>query len=386
MKHRIYLDYAATTPVLPEVAEEMKRVMLKDFGNPSALYQEGRDAKASIQQARKTIAAYLNAPFDEIFFTSGATESNFLALHGMAQGLKKKGSHLITSQIEHSSVLGACKSLEQQGFKITYLPVDSDGIISSDVFRNAIQKDTILASVMLANNETGTIQPIEEMAAIAKEFNIAFHTDAVAALPSLPLDFKALGVDALSISAHKAYAPKGSGALALKKGMMFEAPVQGGEQERKVRPGTENTAGIAAFAKAIEILSQQKEEEMKRISALRDYLKEQLFKKIPGCILNGHPQKRLPNNLNISFPEGDGESILIHLDLQGIACSMGSACSAGALEPSHVLMALGRSRKEAKCSIRFSLGKFTREEDIESVVGVLPPFVKKLQTEAMAGL
>ncbi len=380
MKKRIYLDYSATTPVLPEVASLMEKIAVDHFGNPSSHHQEGREAKAHREKAREIIAASIGALPEEIFFTSGGTESNFLGITGLSKALASKGRHLITSSIEHSSVLGAFKALEDQGFLVTYLPVTSLGMVEPESLAQAIRDDTILVSIMLANNEIGTIQPIQELARIATERHLVFHTDAIQAYPHLPLDVNVLQVDALSLSAHKVYGPKGVGAIYLRRGIPFSPMSKGGEQERKIRPGTENVAGIAGFGKAVEILVKEREREATRTRVLRDQLKNGLFENITQTILNGDPDKRLPNNVNISFREADGESILIHLDLEGIACSMGSACSAGALEPSHVLLALGRTPREAKSAIRFTLGKYTKEEEINHVVKVLPPFIRQLRS------
>jgi len=380
MKKRIYLDFAATTPVLPEVVKTMEKVLLDDYGNPSSLHEEGRLAKAHVQKGRETIAKAIGAETDEIFFTSGGTEANFLGLTGLARALKRRGNHLITSVIEHSSILGCFQGLESEGFEVTYLPVTAKGILDPEQFKNSIRKETILASFMMANNEIGTIQPLEDLVKTAQSNQIIFHTDAIQAFPHLPLNVKTLGVDAATLSAHKIYGPKGIGALYLKRGTPYKPVFKGGEQERKIRPGTENVAGIVGFAKATEILQNERNKESKRLERLRDRLIHDLCGTIEDCSLNGDPLTRLPNNVNLTFKGVDGESILIHLDLEGIACSMGSACSAGALEPSHVLIALGRTPQEAKSSIRFTLGKYTSEEELEAVKKVIPPFVEQLRS------
>jgi cysteine desulfurase len=382
---RIYLDYAATTPVLPDIADFAKKVMLEEFGNPSSLHEEGRKAKACKEKAREIIAKAIGAEKDEIFFTSGGTEADHLALLGIARALKSKGNHIITSAIEHSAVLGACEILKEEGFRTTYLQPTKEGLIEPEALEKAIQKETILISMMMANNEIGTIQPIQELAQIAKSKGIFFHTDAVQAFPHIKLDVNALSVDALSISAHKIYAPKGAGALYLRKGTPFLPPIRGGEQERKMRPGTENIPGIAAFGKAVEILEKERKSDSAKSLMLRNSLEDGLFKALDDLILNGHKEKRIPNNLNITFRHADGESLLMYLDLNGIACSMGSACSAGAVEPSHVLLAIGRTPFEAKSSIRFTFGKFSEKSDVEQVLNILPPFVKQLRSASATG-
>lgn len=385
MKERIYLDYAATTPVLPEVKAAMERVLEEDFGNPAALYSEGRTAKAHRERAREIIARSLGAHPDEIFFTSGGTESNSLAILGIARAMKGKGRHVITTSIEHQSVLGAFQTLEDEGFHVTILPVTSDGLVDPAVFRQSIRSDTVLASVMMANNEIGTIQPIRELSHIALEHRVAFHTDAVQAYPCLSVNADATRVSSLSVSAHKVYGPKGIGALVLRRGTPFSPPMRGGEHERKIRPGTENMPGIVGFAKAAETLERERSADMNRLMILRNRLRDGLLEQLPDSLVNGHPEKRLPNNLNMSFRHAEGETLLIHLDLEGIACSLGSACSAGAIEPSHVLLAIGRSKEEAKSSIRFTLGKFTRDRDIIRVIGILVPFVDQLRSVAAIG-
>lgn len=410
---RIYLDYAAATPVHPDVVKAMEKVLLEDYGNPSSLYEEGRTAKAHLKKSRELIAKSIGAQTDEIFFTSGGTEANFLSLSGLANALKEKGNHLITTAIEHSSILGTFKRLESNGFEVTYLPVEENGILDPQKFKEAIRNKTVLASVMTANNEIGTLEPIAELAEIAKSNRIVFHTDAIQAFPHFPIDLR--NIDALTLSAQKIYGPKGIGAFYLRRGTPYHPVWIGGEQERKIRPGTENVPGIVGFAKAVEILLRvsepnskvddgklacqsdnlefaneradraegavlnEREQESNRLKKLRDRFIQDLTRTIE-CELNGDPIQRLPNNVNLTFKETDGESMLIHLDLQGIACSMGSACSAGALEPSHVLLALGRTPAEAKSSIRFTLGKTTTEEELEIVKKEISSFVEQLRT------
>ncbi len=379
-KNRIYLDYAASTPVLPEAAKEAQLVMLSDFGNPSSLHQEGQRARAYREKTRQLLAQAIGANPDELFFTSGGTESDHLAVLGIAHALKSRGNHIITSSIEHSAVFEICQILEEEGFQVTYLPVPSTGIIEPEVFQKALKKETILASIMMVNNEIGTIQPIQELVQIAKNRSVYFHTDAVQAFPYLAINVKELQIDALTVSAHKIYAPKGTGALYLKRGTPFKSPAAGGEQERKVRPGTENMPGIAGFGKAIELLMRDRDKDAQKISHLRNQLEDSLLKKIDHTLLNGDIKKRVPGILNLTFQHADGESLLIHLDLEGISCSTGSACAAGAPDPSRVLTAIGRTPEEAKNSIRFSLGKFTHPEEIEVVSKTVSLFVQKLRS------
>lgn len=377
--HRIYLDYAATTPVLPEVAAEVQKVMLAEFGNPSSLHQDGQKAREYRETTREQVSQAIKAKPDEIFFTSGGTESDHLAVLGIAHALKNKGNHIITSSIEHSAVLGACQILEEEGFQITRLPASSNGLVEPESLKKAIKKESVLVTIMMANNEIGTIQPIEELVKIAKLHNLYFHTDAVQAFPYLTIDVQNLAVDALTISAHKIYAPKGVGALYLKRGTPFKPLSLGGEQERKVRPGTENMPGIAGFGKAAAILMRDRDKDSKKILTLRSKLENSLMEKISHVLLNGDPEKRLPGFLNLTFKHVDGEALLINLDLSKISCSAGSACAAGAADPSRVLIAIGRTPDEAKSSIRFSLGKFTSSEDIEAVLKILPQSVQKLR-------
>jgi len=341
MKKEVYLDYAATTPVRPEVYEAMKPFLSDKYGNPSSIHHFGREAKVAIEEAREKIAKAIGAKNDEIIFTSGGTESNNMVLKGVALALSEKGKHIITSSIEHHAVLEPCHFLEKLGFEVTYLKVDKDGIIDPEELRKAIRKDTILISIMHANNEIGTIEPIEELSKIAKEYNIYFHTDAVQTVGHIPVNVDILGVDFLSLSAHKFYGPKGVGALYIRKGTRLYPLIHGGEQEQRKRAGTENVAGIVGMGKAIELACSELDQEIKRLTVLRDYFISEVEKRIPDVYLNGHRTKRLPNNINFSFAYIEGESILLNLDLEGIGVSTGSACSSSSLEPSHVLSAIG---------------------------------------------
>ncbi|PKM71305.1 MAG: cysteine desulfurase NifS, partial [Firmicutes bacterium HGW-Firmicutes-17] len=338
---RIYLDHAATTPVDPAVVETMLPFFTEYFGNPSSVYTEGRGVKKSIEAARLQIAKAINADPREIYFTGSGSEADNWAIKGIAMKNQAKGKHIITSTIEHHAVLHTCEYLEKQGFEVTYLPVDEDGLISLDDLRNAIRKDTILVTIMFANNEIGTVEPIKEIGEIVKEKGIIFHTDAVQALGNIPVDVKDLNVDLLSISAHKIYGPKGIGALFIRKGVPIDNLIHGGAQERKKRAGTENTAEIVAFGKAAEMATEHLAENAAHMKKLRDLLIKGVMDNIPQVRLNGHPEKRLPGNANFCFDYIEGESILLSLDIIGIAGSSGSACTSGSLDPSHVLLAIG---------------------------------------------
>jgi len=375
---RIYLDYSATTPVLLKVLEAMNPYFCEKFGNPSSICFYGKEAKKALEEARKEIASFINAKPEEIYFTSGGTESNNFALKGIAYANDKR-KHIITSSIEHHAVLEPCKFLERQGYKVTYLPVDRYGFVNLDDLKNAITNQTILISIMHANNEIGTIQPINEIAKIAKEKNILFHTDAVQTLGHIEIDVEKLGVDLLSCSAHKLYGPKGIGFLYIKKGTKINPLLHGGDQENRKRASTHNTAGIIGFAKAIEIAKKEMNTESKKLICLRDKLIKEILNKIENTYLNGHPTKRLPNNVNISFEYIEGESIALNLDMLGICCSTGSACASSKLLSSHVLLAIGVKPELAHSSLRFTLGKFTKEKDIDYVIENLSKVVKKLR-------
>jgi cysteine desulfurase len=376
---KIYLDYAATTPTAPEVLEAMKPYFYEKFGNPSSLYSIAQETRRAIESAREKIAQFINARPEEIVFTSGGTESNNFALKGVAFANKDKGNHIITSNIEHHSVSEVCKFLEEIGFKITYLKVDKDSLVNPEDVKKAITDKTILISIMHANNEIGTIQPITEIAKIAKEKGIYFHTDAVQTFGHIPIDVNQLGVDLLSTSAHKLYGPKGVGFLYIRKGTKIKSFMHGGDQENKRRASTHNVPGIVGFGKAVELAKELMDEEAKRLTYLRDKLINGILNKIEHTRLNGHPTKRLPNNVNISIEYIEGESMVLNLDLEGIACSTGSACTSSSLEPSHVLLAIGLSPEIAHGSLRFTLGRYNKEEDIDYVLEVLPKVVEKLR-------
>jgi cysteine desulfurase len=377
---RIYLDYAATTPTHPEVVEAMLPYCGQIFGNPSSIHFYGQEAKAAVEEAREKIAAFIGAQGEEIVFTSGGTESNNFALKGIAYASEGKGNHIITTAIEHNSMIEPCEFLARRGFEITYLPVDSYGLIDPGEVEKAITDRTIMVSVMHANNEVGTIEPIKEIAEIANRKGVYFHTDAVQTVGHIPVDVNELGVDLLTISAHKLYGPKGVGALYIRNGTRITSFIHGGGQERTRRAGTENVSAIVGFGKAIEIARAEMAEERKRLLSLRDKLIQGLFERIDNIRLNGHPRQRLPNNVNVSIDFVEGESMLLSLDLEGIAASSGSACSSGASEPSHVLLALGLSPGQAQCSLRFTLGHETVAEDIDRVLEILPQIVARLRS------
>lgn len=376
---RIYLDHAATTPVDPAVVETMLPFFTEYFGNPSSVYTEGRGVKKSIEAARLQIAKAINADPREIYFTGSGSEADNWAIKGIAMKNQAKGKHIITSTIEHHAVLHTCEYLEKQGFEVTYLPVNEYGLISLDDLRNAIRTDTILVTIMFANNEIGTVEPIKEIGEIVKEKGIIFHTDAVQALGNIPVDVKDLNVDLLSISAHKIYGPKGIGALFIRKGVPIDNLIHGGAQERKKRAGTENTAEIVAFGKAAEMASEHLEENAAHMKELRDLLIKGVMDNIPQVRLNGHPEKRLPGNANFCFDYIEGESILLSLDIIGIAGSSGSACTSGSLDPSHVLLAIGLPAGVAHGSLRLTIGKHTTVEDINYVVENLIQIIERLR-------
>ena len=376
---RIYLDYAATTPTHPEVAKAMLPYFIDAFGNPSSIYSYGQEAKGAVEEARGKVANLINARDEEIVFTSGGTEADNFALKGVAFANENRGNHIVTSSIEHHAVIESFKFLERRGFSVTYLPVDDYGLIDPDAVRKAISEKTILISVMHANNEVGTVEPITEIGRIAREAGIYFHTDAVQAAGHIPVDVNELGVDLLSMSAHKLYGPKGVGALYIRKGTKLVSFMHGGEQERRRRASTENVPGIVGFGKAVELARQEMSEEEKRLTCLRDQFVKGLIERIDHTRLNGHPSMRLPNNVNVSIDYVEGESMVLNLDLEGICASTGSACSSSNLEPSHVLLAMGLSHEHAHGSLRFTLGKWTTEDEIRQVLEVLPRIVAKLR-------
>lgn len=377
---RIYLDHAATTPVLPEVADAIRPYMTEIFGNPSSLHSFGQEAKHALDAARDTVAGILGAHPSEIYFTSGGTESDNLALIGVTRALASKGNHVITTSIEHHAVLETCQYLQTQGIDVTYLPVDKYGLVDPLHIEKAITDKTVLVSVMHANNEIGTIEPLAEISKVTREKGVALHTDAVQTVGHIPVNVDELGVDLLSLTSHKFYGPKGAGALYVRRGTRIAPLIHGGAQERNRRAGTENIPGIVGLAKALEISQQEMDERILRETALRDRLIHGLMAKIDKIRLNGHPSIRLPNNANIAVEYVEGESMLLTLDMMGIAASSGSACTSGALEPSHVLQAIGLPFDIAHGSLRFSLGRCNIEEDIDCVIESLPPIVERLRS------
>jgi cysteine desulfurase len=376
---RVYLDHAATTPLDPEVLEAMRPYFSVKYGNASSLHSFGEEAKDALEQSRGAVAKAVNASPDEIVFTSGGTESDNLALQGVAMARREKGRHIITTQIEHHAVLHPIEFLQKQGFEVTYLPVDKTGLVDVGRLEKAVRDDTILISVMHANNEIGTIEPIKDVGALARKKGILFHTDAVQTFGKIPIDVKAMNVDLLSMSAHKLYGPKGVGALYIRKGVKLIPMVHGGGHECGIRSGTENIPGIVGMAKAIELAQKDMKDESERETKLRDTLIKNLTS-LKDSWLNGHPAIRLPNNVNVSFRYIEGESILLMLDENGIAVSTGSACSSKSLTPSHVLIALGLKPEEAHGSLRLTLGRQNTEEDIDYVLTVIPDVVGKLRT------
>lgn len=374
-----YFDHAATTKVNEEVVKEMIPYFGMEYGNPSSLYSIGRKAKKAVEEARNKVARAINANSKDIYFTACGSESDNLAIKGIAYANKEKGNHIITSKIEHHAVLNTCKTLEKQGFKITYLNVDEDGIISLEELKNSITKDTILITIMYANNEIGTIQPIKEIGKIAKENNIIFHTDSVQAIGNVRIDVQELNIDALSMSAHKFYGPKGVGALYVKQGVKFEKIQDGGHQERNKRAGTENVAGIVGLGKAIEKIYENFDEYNEKLTNLRDYYIKRVEEEIPYIKLNGHRTNRLPGNANISFKFIEGEALLLNLDFKGICASTGSACASGSMNPSHVLLAIGLPHEIAHGSLRITIGEENTKEDIDYLVDCLVEISKKLR-------
>ena len=377
---RIYLDNAATTACAPEVVEAMLPYFIRQFGNASSIHSFGREAKRAAEAARRKVAAALNAAPMEILFTAGGSESDNWAIKGAAFARRDAGRHIITTAIEHHAVLHACQWLEKQGFEVTYLPVDETGRVRVADVEKALRPDTILVSVMTANNEIGALQPIAEIGEICRARGVLFHTDAVQAVGAIPLDVQALNVDLLSLSAHKFHGPKGVGALYVRKGVRLDSLIHGGAQERGQRAGTENLPGIVGLGCAIELAVAHLEENAARMTALRDRLISGVMERIPGVRLNGHPTLRLPGNCNLSFQDVEGEALLLRLDLAGIAGSSGSACTSGALDPSHVLMAIGLNEAAAHGSLRLTLGADSTEADVEAVLERLPPIVADLRS------
>lgn len=376
---QVYLDYAATTPVDPLVIDAILPYIVDRYGNPSSIYQIGRESKSAIEGARASVADLIGAKPEEIVFTSGGTESDNLAIKGIAYANRDKGNHIITTGIEHHAVIESTRFLQTQGFEVTYIEPDRFGWIDPDRIRSAVTDRTILISVMHANNEIGTIEPIREIGLIAKERDIYFHTDAVQTVGHIDVNVDQLCVDLLSLSAHKFYGPKGVGALYVREGTRISSSIHGGGQERRLRAGTENLCGIVGLGKAAEIAKEKIPEEIKRLAGLRDYLIKGLLEKIPGSKLNGHAENRLSNNVNIVIPNVEGEAVILRLDKLGIYASTGSACSTYDLGPSHVLLAIGLSQQEAHSSVRFTLGYWSKKEDIDYLLEVLPSVIEELR-------
>ncbi|HTW22150.1 MAG TPA: IscS subfamily cysteine desulfurase [Candidatus Baltobacteraceae bacterium] len=379
----IYLDYNATTPVAPAVLEAMLPFLQGNYGNAGSVHSAGQRARAAVDAARESVAALIGAKSSEIVFTSGGTEADNLAIFGTVAASPKPRKHIITTAIEHHAILHSCEELARQGVEITVVPVrrgpDAQGVVDSEEIRRAIRPETVLITVMHANNELGTIQPIEEIARIAAETGVRFHCDAVQSAGKVPLDVKRLGVDLMSISAHKFCGPKGIGALYVRTGMNIAPRAFGGHAERDRRPGTENVPGIIAIGKAAELARQLLAEDAARIAPLRDRLEAALLERIPAARVNGDRTRRVPNTTNISFPGAAGEALLIALDLQGVECSTGAACSSGSTEPSHVLTAAGLSRDDARASLRFSLGRPTTAAEIDRAIEIIPGVVERIR-------
>ncbi len=377
---KVYLDHNATTPVRPEVLQAMLPYFSEKFGNASSIYGSGQEAKVALEEAREKVAEILGASASEIFFTSGGTESDNLALKGTAFGNGKRGKHIITSKIEHPAVLESCKFLEKEGFEVTYLPVDSQGFVHPEDLRKTIREDTTLVSVMHANNEVGTIQPIEELSKVTEERGAYFHTDAVQTVGKIAMNLQRLNVDMLSMSGHKIYGPKGVGALYIRKGVRISPWAHGGHHERSRRAGTENVPSIVGFSRALELLNEEREKHNQHLRNLTEMFYRKLVESIPDVILHGDLNRRIPSTLSLSFKGVEGESVILSLDMKGVAVSTGSACSSGTLEPSHVLSAMGIDPAIAQGAIRFSFGKDNSMEDVEYVASILPEIVSRLRS------
>lgn len=380
MGHFVYLDNAATTSTHPEVVEAMLPYFTENFGNPSSVYDFAAKNKKAVNDSRQRMADALHTDMRDIYFTAGGSEADNWALIAAAEAYEDKGKHIITSKIEHHAILHTCDYLKKRGFEITYVDVDEQGVLRMDRLKQAIRPDTILISVMFANNEIGTVQPVKEIGALAKQHGILFHTDAVQAFGQLPIDVDEMNIDMLSASAHKLNGPKGIGFLYIRKGLKLRSFIHGGAQERKRRAGTENVPGIVGFGKAVSMAVQRMDEKIRKETEVRDYLIEKIEKNIPYCRLNGHRTKRLPNNVNFSFQFVEGESLLIMLDMEGICASSGSACTSGSLDPSHVLLAIGLPHEIAHGSLRMTLSEETTKEDVDYVVEKLTGIVGKLRS------
>lgn len=379
MEKSIYMDYAATTPMRREVLDAMMPYLTDEFGNPSSLYTIGRKSRGVIEEARERIAAFLGADSRELIFTSGGTEADNFAIKGTVYANEKKGNHIITTPIEHHAILAPCHYLEKRGFDVTYLPVDEHGLVEAVDIAEAITDKTVLVSVMHANNEIGTIEPIEEISKVTRENKVLLHTDAVQTFGHIPTNVDVLGVDLLSVSAHKLYGPKGVGALYVRKGTKMVPIMHGGSQEHNRRGGTHNVAGIVGFVKAVELAEKEMDAEAKRLTELRDYLIGGIVERIEDVRVNGHASKRLPNNASVCLNGAEGEAILLSLDMENISCSSGSACTSGTLDPSHVLLAIGVPAEVAHSSLRLTLGGTTTKDEIDYVLEVLPPIITKLR-------
>jgi len=377
---KIYFDNNATTPIDPEVFDAMVPFLKEEWGNPSSIHWAARAPRKAVDEGREKVCKFLNCSGLELIFTSSGTEGDNHAIRGVAYAKKEKGNHIITTKVEHPAVLNTCKALVKEGFEVTYLDVDANGLLNLDALKAAITPKTILISVMYANNETGVVFPIKEIGEIAKERGVTFHTDAVQAAGKIPIDVQKLNVDLLTISGHKLYAPKGMGALFVKRGVRLVPLITGGHHERNRRGGTENVAGIAALGKAAEIAMRDMEKEGAQLLALRNRLEKGLGERIPHIKINGAIDKRLPNTSNISFEFVEGESLLLNLDMKGIAASSGSACTSGSLEPSHVMLAMSLSHEMSHGSVRFSLGKMNTVEDIDYLIEIMPPIVERMRS------
>ncbi len=376
---RVYLDHSATTPVHPRVALAAMNFMMNEYGNASSVHTQGQRAGQAVEHAREQVAGMIGANPREIIFTSGATEADNLALRGIAEMHRERGDHIITTAVEHHAILHACDALEKDGFRITRLAVDGEGRVDPDDVAEAIEPGTILISVMLANNEVGTLQPVEEIVEIAREHDVWVHTDAVQVAGQLPVDVDALGVDLASFSAHKMYGPKGVGCLYIRRGTRIRAQMFGGHHERWLRAGTENVPGIVGFGEACALADEELAYRRSHLTALRDHLIEGLEARIPDVMLNGHRTERLPGNVNVCIPGVEGEAMLLHLDMKGISASSGSACTSGSLEASHVLLAMGIKHEIAHGSLRLTLGRENTREEIDYLLEILPPIVENLR-------
>ncbi len=376
---RVYMDHNATTPVRSEVLAAMMPFFQERFGNASSVHTFGQESRAPIEEARDHVAALIGARVGDVYFTSGGTESDNMAVKGIAFANRDRGNHIITTEIEHSAVLRSCAFLEQEGFLVTYLPVDRYGLVHPDDVARAVTDRTILITIMHANNEIGTIQPVGDIGAVARDSGVYFHSDAVQSAGKIPIDVEASHIDLLSISAHKFYGPKGVGAIYIRKGIEFEPTNHGGHHEKNMRSGTENTTGIIGLGRASELAHAEQEAEARHLIGLRERLQQGITEEIEDCCVNGHPEQRLPGTLNVSFPGAEGESLILSLDLKSIAVSSGSACTSGSIEPSHVLAALGLDPQTALSSLRFSLGRGNTMEDVDYVMNNLPEVVSRIR-------